>query len=319
MLARVTSVGKYPAVLEIPSGRERPLWAGDVLIGVLANRFSSTSLYGRIPEGGLEVRVDRATDLLSLAGVIGPAQARPSALASHTEVRLLGLVADARKPAQPLGLLPKSPQHYRSCPTIVIGGTASNVGKTTFAGNLVRHLVRRAGLRVGVTKLAGTGRLGDLLQLSDAGAHASADFVDAGLATTYGLPDETVTTAAKYLLTRLREQESQVIVAELGGDLWEAGIPALLDDPELQESFRCLVVIPSDTMATLGAAHWLRQRGIECPVFHGMPPRNELASMDRLTAGLGEKPVDARSAHDMGVLLGKALPDLRFPALPDHE
>ncbi|HEU5268326.1 MAG TPA: hypothetical protein VFU36_00270 [Jatrophihabitans sp.] len=294
VLARVLEVGCYPRV-EIPSGREVRLRAGDELVAVLGNRQSSTSLVGGVPADGLPVGHGCRADLLAAGGVVGITECSPSFLGPPTRLELIGLLHDGRTG---LALTPKAgPEPAGNCPIVFVGGTAAEVGKTTFAAALVHHLARE--FRVGVTKLAGTGRLRDLLTLADAGAVCAADFVDAGLATTYGHDGSVVVAAAHHLVDRLVAAGSEVIVAELGGDLWAAGIPALLADPALRQAACALVLVPSDTMASLGAHTWLAEQQLDLPVAHAVPYRNVLAARQRLRDGLGVEPFDATSAEDL--------------------
>jgi hypothetical protein len=298
VLARVSAIGAYPRVENL-QGRDVRIRVGDKLVGVLGNRNSSTSIYGGLPEEGLEVRDGAPADLLAVGGVVGISASSPSSLGPATRLELLGIATDPYPPGEPIRLAPKSAVKCPGTPIVFVGGTSAEVGKTTFASALVNHLRSRHGVRVGVTKLAGTGRLRDLLTLADAGAHCSADFVDAGLATTYREPDEVVVGAARHLVQRLTDEGAQMIVAELGGDLWEGGIPALLRDPELTALAVALVIIPSDTMASLGAATWLRDAGIEIATAHGVPYRNVMAARERLRRSMGVVPVDPFAPDDL--------------------
>lgn len=306
VLTRVVSIGAYPRVENV-QGREVLLRVGDEVVGVLGERHSTTSIYGGLPAGGLKVVPGAPVDLMAVGGVIGIAASSPRSLGTATGLQAVGLVTADGRAGQPVRLVPKSGEKVGSTPVVFVGGTAAEVGKTTFASALVHHLVTHHGARVGVTKLAGTGRLRDLETLADAGAHCAADFVDAGLATTYGHAAETVVGVARHLIGRLGEDGAQIIVAELGGDLWAAGIPAILSDPALSASARGLVLVPSDTMASLGADVWVRERGITIPVVHGVPHRNVMAARERLSNGLGVQPVDPSDPADLERLCGVLL------------
>ncbi|WP_410670082.1 hypothetical protein [Amycolatopsis sp. cmx-4-68] len=306
VLTRVVAIGAYPRV-ENRQGREVLLRTGDEVVGVLGERHSTTSIYGGLPAEGLKVVPGTPVDLMAVGGVIGIAASSPKTLGTATALEAVGLVAAADGSGQPVRLTPRIGGAVGGTPVVFVGGTAAEVGKTTFAAALVHHLVTRYGLRVGVTKLAGTGRLRDLETLADAGAHCAADFVDAGLATTYGHSAETVSGAACHLIGRLGDEGAQIIVAELGGDLWGAGIPAILTHPALSAAARGLVLVPSDTMASLGADVWVRESGITIPVVHGVPHRNVMAARERLGTGLGVQPVDPSDPADLERLCGTLL------------
>ncbi|MFI5528236.1 hypothetical protein ACIA8O_06700 [Kitasatospora sp. NPDC051853] len=307
VLARVLTVGAYPRVENL-EGRDVVIRPGDEFVGVLGERYSSTSIYGGLPEGGLPAGAGRQADLLAVGGLIGLAASSPGNLGTPTRLELLGLVSGPG--GDPVRLVPKLGEGRTVAPVLLVGGTAAEVGKTTFGSALVHHLSSRHGLRVGVTKLAGTGRRRDLLTLADAGAHCAADFVDAGLASTYGHPAATVTGVARHLLERLTAEGAEVIVAELGGDLWAGGIPALLADPVLAGAARGLVLVPSDSMASLGVETWVRQQGLTLPTVHGVPRRNVVAARERLGSAMGVEPVDPFEPADLDRLCGQLLADL---------
>jgi hypothetical protein len=306
VLGRIASVGAYPRVENL-FGRDVRVRPGDVIAGVLGDRYSTTSIYGGVPAEGLEVRPRAAADLLAVGGIVGVASSSPAALAAPTRLDLLGLAADPAHAHRPVRLVPRLAATCADTPIVFVGGTAAEVGKTTFASAFVHHLAANHGVRVGVTKLAGTGRLRDVLTLADAGARCFADFVDAGLGTTYGHPEELVVGAARHITQRLTDEGAEVVVAELGGDLWAAGIPSILCDPALAAAARLLVVVPSDTMASLGAQTWLRESGVEIPVVHAVPHRNVMAARERLRRGLGVRPVDPHVAEDLDALSGRVL------------
>jgi hypothetical protein len=306
VLACVASIGAYPRVENL-FGRDVQLRPGGIVAGVLGDRYSSTSIYGGVPDGRLDVHEGVAADLLAVGGIVGVAASSPARLGTPTRLELLGLAADPATPDVPVRLVPRLADTCADTPVVFVGGTAAEVGKTTFSSALVHRLAAWHGVRVGVTKLAGTGRLRDLLTLADAGAHCRADFVDAGLGTTYGRPDDVVAAAARYLTARLTDEGAELIVAELGGDLWAAGIPAILRDPSLRAVARLLVVVPSDTMASLGADTWLRESGIDIPTVHAVPHRNVMAARDRLSRGLGVQPVDPHVPDDLEALCDRLL------------
>ncbi|MEU2246323.1 hypothetical protein [Streptomyces sp. NPDC019224] len=304
VIARVVRVGAYPRV-ENTHGRDVRIRVGDEIVGVLGDRHSTTSIYGGLPDGGLAVRAGAPADLLAVGGVIGTAASSPASLGTATALELVGLAAD--ESGEVVRLRPRTAASVPATPVVFIGGTAAEVGKTTFASALVHHLAARHGLRVGVTKLAGTGRLRDLLTLADAGAHCAADFVDAGLATTYGHTPEAVVGTARHLVSRLTDEGADIVIAELGGDLWGAGIPNILRDADLVAAARALVLVPSDAMASLGADTWLAQNGITIPPVHGVPHRNVMAARERVGKGMGVQLVDPHDEQDMRRLVTEVL------------
>jgi len=300
--ARVTSVGSYPEV-ETPSGRDRRLRPGDVLVGVLGVRESTTSLYGGVPAAGVPLEPGDPLDLLAVGGVLGHATGWPSAMGEPTRLAVLGRVCRAGQPGEPLSLRPRSAHDVPRVPLILVGGTAAEVGKTTLSTKLVRHLADARGLRVGVCKLTGTGRMRDLLSLLDAGAVAGADFVDAGVATTYGLGADGASGVARWLVGRLAGEGVDVVVAELGGDLSGGNVSGILADPLLAGITRHLVVVGSDAMAAFGARCWLDRHGLTYRTSFAVPRRNPRANEQRFTSLLGVAPVDPDRAESLDRLV----------------
>lgn len=279
VVGRITSIGGYP-VIEDRAGAEQPLCPGDLVTVAMGNRLSTTSYFGKIGDAGIPVGSE--IDLLSAGGIAGIAEGAPRYLAEPTRLRLLGVLATADHAVVRAGATaPLSAEPLR-VPVLLVVGTAAEVGKTTFASSLVEHLAMR-GVRVAATKLTGTGRLRDLLAMKKAGAHAAADFVDAGLPTTYCRTSDTVRAAARSLVRRLAESGAEFVVAECGGDLIGGGVPDLLTDPVLQACCVGVVIVPSDVVASYGAEHWLLQTAPGLPRLHAHPPRNPAATRDRMS------------------------------------
>lgn len=299
VLGEIVEVGFYRR-LEPISGIEVDLALKDTVIGVLANRYSATCIYGGIVSGSVDVSDGTVLDLLCEGGQIGVARSSPHG--GPTKVRLRGLVADRKSAGRPLSMTIRYADSFPHVPIVLVGGTASETGKTTFAKRLVNHLSARGDLRVGAAKLAGTGRMRDLRSLLGAGAHCGLDFVDAGLASTYGHDDGVVAGAARYIFSELAQQQVDVIVAELGGDLWEAGVPEILRDRDIQQATVGLIVVPSDTMASLGASVWVEKNAIPIPVYHAAPPRNIEAARVRMQGNLGVGIFDAGQKQDLETL-----------------
>jgi len=186
VLARVEEIGQHSG-LHAVSGRRSTLFVGDEIIVAFGNRYAPDQFEAVVP-----------TDLgpCQLAaggGVAARVVASHVKMRKATQLRPLGLLADAN--GRPLNL-----QHYslpcvegrpRRPVTIAVVGTSMNSGKTTTAAHLVRGL-RAAGLAVSAAKVTGTGAGGDPWLMRDAGAAQVLDFTDAGHASTYKLPLETL-------------------------------------------------------------------------------------------------------------------------------
>ena len=315
IVAKVEMVGADTKV-EDWKGETKVLLQDDLLIGVLSNRYSTTSLYGGVPAGGIKVPADEPVDLLSTGGVMGICGSWPSYLGTPTRLHILGLVAQEGRPLNLLSRLHTDQRLMYDCPLVLIAGTAASVGKTTFATRLIKFLLHTMGRRVVATKLAGAGEYADLLSLRDAGAEPTLDFVDMGLPTTYDVPDNQVVPVIKGVLNRLGEYVPDVIVAELGGDILGASVPDILADPEIRARTKSLVLIPSDMLAAYGAIAILKETGFPAPISLGYPIKNQQASMVRARTLLKLPMFDCMKEEDLGLFVDAVLGWSKKPHSP---
>lgn len=316
VLARVTTLGAYTEVEDL-TGRQVRIRPDDLIVGVLGDRHSTTSLFGGIPPEGIALPEQGPLDLLAVGGIIGHCEAWPAYLGSPTKVQVLGLVTGQEGPLTTRRALCTSDQLELSCPVLVVAGTAAEVGKTTAAANLVHFLARRLGRRVAATKLSGTGRLRDLLVMRDAGAAPALDFVDRGLPTTYGPLGASMVAVAKGILNCLGTSHPDVVVAELGGDILGAHVPVFLADTEIQTAIRALVLIPSDGLAAHGALSVLAQTGFPAPAYLGQPwTRNAAASRVRAELLHHRPQINFSDEHELETFVDEVL-GWRRPA-PDY-
>jgi hypothetical protein len=119
-------------------------------------------------------------------------------------------------------------------------------------------------LRISATKLCGTGRRRDCYEYSDAGAAHVEDFVDAGVASTYGLSGERITSLVHGLLLRGMRQ-SDVVIAEIGGDLTER--QALLALKKASEFHPLIFALSNDApgmLSLLSICRSVEHRAIHC-------------------------------------------------------
>ena len=275
VVCEVVSVGAHDKV-EKQSGRYVRINPGDRIMGVMGNRYSTSSMHGGLPGAGISLPREQTVDLLSTGGLIGECYASPSYLGSPTSLRILGL---AYQQGEPLKMSP--PARFRasnlqiSCPLILLAGTSATVGKTKFAAKLAHFLSHDLGKTIAATKLAGAGNFDDLLNIGDAGAKYTFDFVDAGLASTYGDSADfkkMVVEVAKGILNYLGEKQPDAIIAELGGDILGANVPAILEDREVLSKTSTIVLVPSDTFAALGAITYLHDRGFDDSIIDVAQP-----------------------------------------------
>jgi hypothetical protein len=304
VLARVAELGTksnddiQPGTMEDITARFKlHMSPGDLFVAPVADRFSGKALFGRVPPGGLPV--PSRAHLLCYSGVIGLLESSAAGMLASAD--LLGIVQGPDgAPIAPH--LRRRDKLQVGCPLVLVAGTGSHVGKTTFAARLVKYVARHLGRRVGVAKLVGTGSYRDILQLRDAGAYASMDFVEAGLPTTYNVAPSTLLGVTKFVLSSF--PDADLVVAEIGGDLLGAGVPGLLEDPEIRAATTGMVLVPSDVFGAYGARIHLKESGFAAPVHFGMPigrnPKGSLGLAERL---IGSYLYDAAIEEDLARLV----------------
>ena len=310
VVGKIVSIGAYEYLESRQLGEHVRISKGDLIAGVMGNRYSNTYMYGGVPESGIEVPRVEPLEFLSSGGIIGECSAYPSDPGSPTRVHILGVATQGERQ---LKLSPRfSDNQLRiSSPLILIAGTSANVGKTKFAFKLIHFIARELERPVAATKLAGTGDFGDLLSFGHAGAKQTLDFVEAGLATTYGDYAERVVSVAKGVLNELsRRQQSDIIIAELGGDICEANIPALLADSEIRRATQALILVPSDIFAASGALAYLEREGYKdllSKTYIGQPIKNSKANQGRAWKIIDRHLYDCEEEKDLANLVEKIL------------
>jgi hypothetical protein len=268
-------------MVEDRCGRDVRLYRGDKFVAVLANRHSGTSEYGGVDDG--PVAIGETIDLLAVGGIVGRGVHVPPHRknGSFLRTKVLGAVLHEGKPLNLLQRVRSMPNEWpKLAPIVLVCGTAAEVGKTTTATQIIRAF-RRQGMSVAAAKLTGTGRLRDILAMVDASPAAASDFPDEGLASTYTHPD-LVVCGAMSLLSKLTAK-AEIIVAELGGDIIEANIPALIKTDAIRERVVSIVHVSADVLGMLGSLDWYGMMHLHCPVHLAMPiGRSEVGTQERL-------------------------------------
>lgn len=139
---------------------------------------------------------------------------------------------------------------------VAVIGSKSDCGKTTACKDLVK-LLDQNGNRIGVAKLSGTARLGEMLGMT-ACAHQWLDMADAGLPTTYlpsgcGIEKASIAAcraavAAERVLQDLAI-DNDMIVSEFGEDLLAASVPDILANPSRLNIIALVMAVESATAA----------------------------------------------------------------------
>ena len=253
VVAEITAggIGRYQ--IEVPDGRLVEVLAGDTIVGALGSRHATLEIVGDWREIGDDLQMEA----LSIAGGFGKCTSRslssgpliPLAYRGHVlidgaaaNMSDFALAADDR----PFGL-----------PVVLIIGTSMDSGKTSSAKTLIRYL-KGIGLRVAGAKLTGMGRYRDILAMRDAGADCIYDFVDVGLPSTLGPPEE-YRERLQQLLGVIAAEDVDVLVAEAGASPLEPynGAVAVA---ELSPHIRFTVLCASDPYAVVGVIDAFKTR-----------------------------------------------------------
>jgi Ni2+-binding GTPase involved in maturation of urease and hydrogenase len=236
--------------------------AGDLVVLVLGNRSSSTHIYGIVPEHKL--KAGDMLDLLSGAGMAGKAINVPSRFnAETTQFQLIGFISkDGKKVLNTLDYTSAiSKNTSTEVPCIFIGGSSAQVGKTTFARKLIKaikHLNQET--KISVIKATGTGSAKYHELYKEAGADFTMDYVEFGHPSTYGMDINIFAEVMRNMLARCSEV-SDLIIIELGGDLYEANCPEAVNiASELDSEF---IFVTNDAMGAKEGLRFLESAGIE--------------------------------------------------------
>ncbi|MBB3764051.1 AAA family ATPase [Sphingomicrobium lutaoense] len=233
VLARVERI-RYQRRIELTNGRKANLTPGDLIIVAYGDRYATDQFEAEVP-GDLG-----PTHLVAVGGVAGDMLSKNSSIKPATEILPLGLIANAD--GKPLNLhdfrvrLDHAFDDNTRPKTICVLGTSMNSGKTTTNLAMVQGLTR-AGYRVGVAKVTGTGSGGDYWQMVDSGATCTVDFTDAGYSATYKLPIADIEAITIELVTHLSQQNLDVILLEVADGLYQEQNLKLLGT----ETFKSLI------------------------------------------------------------------------------
>lgn len=257
--------------LEFPEGRVGHIFEGDIIPGVLCKRRSSREFSGDIPD---RLHVGDTLDLIGSAGLLGitlggdPRWGRPLSL------KVLGSVIRNQEPLNiRSAAIPWQESLNIRTPIIAVAATCMEVGKTTTLCRIIRHFTQK-GLKVASAKLTGLSYTEDTLCAQDAGADPAVDFLDGGLPSTCGNPDQVVRMAFG-LLTELEKNGPDLIVAEFGdGILGEYNVAALLEHPMLQKHVRATIIATMDTTGAWGAREIMNRYGLPIAVITGPVANN---------------------------------------------
>lgn len=237
---------------------------GETAVLVLGDRFSGAQIYGTVPDQKL-VSGDEL-DLISGAGMVGKAHYIPSwSGGDTTKFKVVGFLSQDGKTPLNLQTVHPTPavtgnHDLKSVSCVFIGGTSAQVGKTTFARNLMRVISDQSPqTRIAAIKATGTSSSKYLDLYKEAGADFATDYVHQGHPTTYGLDTDVFRSALENMILQSAEH-ADVVVIELGGDLWGANSPeAVKLASDMGSDF---VLVANDAMGAAEAMKILKDEGV---------------------------------------------------------
>lgn len=266
VLARVDALGHHTA-LQMPDGRRRHLFVGDEIVVAYGNRYAPNQIEAVVPKSL------GPCQLVAGGGVAGKALSwHPNLSKGPTQISPVGLIAGAN--GEPVNLRHHSLPDIDRLPvplppTIAVVGTAMDSGKTQTAAYLVKGLTQ-AGLRVGFSKVTGTGAGGDTGLLKDAGATPVLDFTDAGLVSTYLASPAEIERIFVTLMGHLTEAKVDAIVLELADGILQGETAVLLGTTVFREAVAGIVFTACDAMGAVAGHHWLESRKLPLIALSGV-------------------------------------------------
>ena len=256
VLARVVTLGKHRD-LEAHDGRRVAIFACDVFVGVLGNRYATEQFEG----------VARVTSplghILGIGGVLGEVVSMNNKMVEPTVIEYLGRLADAE--GTPLSLsqfqsLPAQATTHRTATTILSLGASMNSGKTTTAAQMT-HSLTVAGHRVAAGKVTGTACRKDVNFLYDAGAVAVLDFTHAGLPSTANLSLAELLAVAGRIRAALQAHDPEFVVIELADGIIQRETAMMLADETFRTSIDAVTFAGPDALACDSGVRRLRELG----------------------------------------------------------
>lgn len=256
VLARVVTIGRHRD-LETHQGRKMSIFAGDVIVGVLGDRYATDQFEGVGRVNG------PLGHIVGIGGVMGEVVSMNSRMTEPTVVEFLGRLADADgKPLhlQSFQTLPAQPVTQRTATTILSLGSSMNSGKTTTAAQMIRSLTV-AGHRVAAAKLTGTACRKDPDFMYDAGAVCVLDFTHAGWPSTANLSLEQLLNIAGRIRAQLQSLDPEFVILEIADGIIQRETAMMLADPSFRASIDAVTFAGPDALSCDAGVRRLRELG----------------------------------------------------------
>jgi hypothetical protein len=278
VLARVAALGRNKEI-EDTAGRRVTLFPGDVLAGVLGDRYATDQYEG---EG---IAAGPTGHLLSMGGVCGRMTGRNEKMPDPTIIEWVGRLADAT--GQPLYLRRFALRPRRvSAPrpkTLLVVGASMNSGKTTTASQAIRHLAG-IGRRVAAAKITGTACHKDAGIMEDAGAAKVLDFTHCGHPSTANLAPDDLFSVAEDLRAILLETRPEFIVYEIADGILQRETRLLLEDHAFRRTIDAVIYAAPESPSCEFGVRRLREWGYNVIAVAGLVANSRLGMAEAQAA-----------------------------------
>lgn len=271
VVSKVTAVGEHDCVEDV-HGRRARLYPGDIVVGACGNRYATDFYEGYVPSG-------TGAHLLTTGGVVGEVASAHEFRGPPTELEIIGPLAGPSGTALSLedSSLCMPPPTQATLGTVVVVGASMSAGKTTTAASLVNGWTR-AGLKAAAGKVTGSGSGKDRWMYLDAGAAAVVDFLDFGMASTFGYPVERLRVTMVAIRDELAHRGSDVVVLEIADGLLQAETSALLRS--LPGFADAVVLAVSDALSAVAGVRILDEVGVGVRAISGRVTASPLACQE---------------------------------------
>jgi hypothetical protein len=276
-----------------------------IIIAVLGNRESSTHVSGGVPEEGIAICEDTQLHWIGGdSGIVGNLFLSPDANNEYSaeyavKVCVLGLLYRNGNKINIKSLVEKPVITKLSIPVIFVSGTSAESGKTQLAIKIIK-LLSQSGKKVSAVKATGSGGVLDSHAHLSAGAKMAYDQVDAGLITTYTMADNFLSCIHNVFLLS-QQNDANVIVAELGGDLCWANNPQLLSFTDVTACVKGMFVVCNDAFSAIGVSKYISEFNIKFPVRYVASPFRNFDGMNkRFDRLINEIAIDPNSYESIG-------------------
>jgi len=245
VICKIIDPGSNKLALELPNGRMRSVMGGELVIGVLGERFATLEATGTWKKVGQDGKLH----ILTAAGLFGKLTSKSVFMPNMIAVKYMGhTFRKGLKLTMEVFVKPITSKKFVT-PTVLLVGTSMSSGKTISA-RIVTNLFKIAGLRVVGAKLTGAGRYKDILAIKDVGADVILDFVDAGLPSSI-CSKEIYMKKIEYLKSAISHVNAEVAIFEIGASPLEPYNGDLAINA-IKDQIKCIILCASDPYAAYG-------------------------------------------------------------------